>query len=82
MITGAILAAQVNDHFSQSTAVVIAAEAAVRSGPFDDAQNAFITHNGAELSVLSRHDDWVQVADASGKIGWLPVKQVELLTGA
>jgi tetratricopeptide (TPR) repeat protein len=82
ILAGVVLGIQVDSHFSQSTAVVITAEATARSGPFADAQNAFITHNGAELSVVSRHDDWVQVADASGKSGWLPVKQVELLRGA
>jgi uncharacterized protein YgiM (DUF1202 family) len=62
--------------------VVVAAEATARSGPFDEAQSAFTARDGAELSVLDRHDDWVQVADGSGKIGWLPVKQVEVLPGA
>jgi len=38
-------------------------------------------HDGAELSVLSRHEDWIQVAGA-GKTGWLPAKQVEILPGA
>jgi len=61
---------------------VIFAEATARSGPFDDAQNAFTAHDGAELSVLDRHDGWIQVADGSGKSGWLPLKQVEILPGA
>jgi uncharacterized protein YgiM (DUF1202 family) len=53
-----------------------------RSGPFDDAQSAFTARDGAELSVLSRRADWVQVADGTGKSGWLPAKQVEVLPGA
>jgi tetratricopeptide (TPR) repeat protein len=79
---GTILGVQAANHFSKQTAVVISAGATARSGPFDDAQNAFAIHDGAELSVLDRRDDWVQVADGSGKIGWLPVKQVEVLPGA
>ena len=31
------------------------------------------------MTVLDRHDNWVQVADGSGKIGWLSRKQVEVL---
>jgi len=73
---------QAANHFSKSTAVVTASGATARSGPFDEAQNAFTMHDGAELSVLDRHGDWVQVADGSGKTGWLPVKQVEILPGA
>ena len=38
--------------------------------------------DGAELSVVSRRDDWVQVQNGAGKTGWLPVKQVEVLPGA
>jgi tetratricopeptide (TPR) repeat protein len=82
IFSGTILGVQAANHFSKQTAVVISAQATARSGPFDDAQNAFAVHDGAELSVLDRRDDWVQVADGSGKIGWLPVKQVEILPGA
>jgi tetratricopeptide (TPR) repeat protein len=78
VLCAAILSVQAASRFSNQTAVVISGSTA-RSGPFDDAQNAFAVHNGAELSVLDRHDDWVQVADGSGKTGWLQTKQVEVL---
>jgi tetratricopeptide (TPR) repeat protein len=81
ILFGAVLGLQAANHFSQATAVVISAEAIARSGPFDEAQNAFTARDGAELRVLDRHDDWVQVADGSGKIGWLSRKQVEVLPG-
>jgi len=80
--SGAVLALQAANHFHSSVAVVTGAEATARSGPFDDAQTAFTTRDGAEFSVLDRHDDWVQVADGSGKIGWLNTRQVEVLPGA
>jgi hypothetical protein len=82
IFSGTILGVQAANHFSRQTAVVISAQATARSGPFDDAQSAFTTRDGAELSVLDRRDDWVQVADSSGKIGWLPAKLVEILPGA
>jgi tetratricopeptide (TPR) repeat protein len=82
IFSGAILGVQAASHFSKLTAVVISTQAMARSGPFDDAQSAFAAHDGAELSVLDRRDDWVQVADGSGKTGWLPAKQVEVLPGA
>ena len=77
-----LLCLQAANHFSQATAVVISAEATARSGPFDEAQSAFTARDGAELRVLDRHEDWVQVADAAGKIGWLSKKQIEVLPGA
>jgi tetratricopeptide (TPR) repeat protein len=82
IFSGVILGVQAANHFSNSTAVVTSAEATARSGPFDDAQSGFTVDDGAELSVLDRHEGWVQVADGSGKSGWLPLKQVEVLPGA
>ncbi|MDD5138920.1 MAG: tetratricopeptide repeat protein [Verrucomicrobiales bacterium] len=82
IFSGAVLGLQAANHFSNASAVVVADNVTARSGPFDDAQSAFTARDGAELSVLSRRDDWVQVADATGKTGWLPVKQVEILPGA
>jgi tetratricopeptide (TPR) repeat protein len=82
VFSGAALGVQAAERFSKASAVVIADEATARSGPFDDAQDAFKVRDGAELSVLNRHDDWVQVADGAGNIGWLETKQVEILPGA
>lgn len=79
---GAVLVLQAANHFNASVAVVTAGEATARSGPWDDAQTVFTARDGAELSVLNRRDDWVQVVDGSGKPGWLPLKQVEVLPGA
>ena len=80
--SGAVLALQAANHFYASVAVVTSAETTARSGPFDEAQSAFTARDGAELRVLDRHDDWVQVANGAGKIGWLSRKQVEVLPGA
>jgi tetratricopeptide (TPR) repeat protein len=82
VVSAAVLAVQAANHFSNASAVVVADNVIARSGPFDDAQSAFTARDGAELSVLDHRADWVQVADGSGKIGWLPAKQVEVLPGA
>jgi tetratricopeptide (TPR) repeat protein len=80
--SGGVLVLQAADHFNSAVAVVTAPDATARSGPWDDAQVVFNSRDGAELKVLDRHDDWVQVADATGKIGWLNKKQAEALPGA
>ena len=82
VFSATVLGWQSANHFYSQTAVVIAGNATVRSGPFDDAQSAFTTRDGAELSVVARREDWVQVADGAGKSGWLPTKQIEVLPGA
>ncbi len=82
VFSASVLALQAANHFSKASAVVVADNVTARSGPFDEAQSAFTARDGAELSVLDRRDDWVQVVDGAGKIAWLPVKQVEILPGA
>ncbi|MGB7747130.1 MAG: tetratricopeptide repeat protein [Verrucomicrobiia bacterium] len=69
-------------HFSKQTAVVVATEVTARSGPFEEAQSAFTARNGAELAVLDHRDNWLQVTDGSGRIGWLQLQQVETLPGS
>ncbi len=71
--------AAANTHFSNSIAVVVLPDAVTRSGPFDDAQNAFTVHDGAELAVLDQRNGWVQVSDGSGRSGWMKDSQVEVL---
>jgi len=82
VFSGAILGLQAANHFTASVAIVTVADATARSGPFDDAQSVFSARDGAELKVLDRHDDWVQVANNAGKVGWLSRQQVEVLPGA
>jgi tetratricopeptide (TPR) repeat protein len=82
ILLGAALGVQATDHFSNSVAVVTTAGAIARSGPFGDAQVAFVSHDGAELAVMNKHDEWFQVADGTGKIGWLSKTQVQVLPGA
>ncbi len=82
ILFGAATGFQAVGHFSQQTAVVISDNATARSGPFDDAQNVFAVHDGAELPVLDQYGVWVQVADGPGRTGWLSIRQVELLSGA
>jgi tetratricopeptide (TPR) repeat protein len=66
-------------HSSRQVAVVVMPDAVTRSGPFDDAQNAFAVHDGAELPVLDRHSGWVEVSDPAGRTGWMLDSQVEVL---
>jgi tetratricopeptide (TPR) repeat protein len=81
ILAGLCLGADAAIYFSRQTAVVVATEAKARSGPFDDAQAIFTAHDGAELSVLDHRDDWLHVADGSGKTGWLQIGQAEVLPG-
>jgi tetratricopeptide (TPR) repeat protein len=66
-------------HHGQRSAIVIARESAVKTGPLDDSQNAFTAKDGAELTVLDERDDWLQVTDARKRIGWVKRDAVQVL---
>ena len=57
-------------------AIVITRDAVVRQAPIDEAQSAFTVHDGAELQILDRKDDWLQVTTDPRRIGWLRRDQV------
>ena len=82
LLAGAGLGTAATLHFTRQSVVIVIPEATARSGPFDEAQRVFTAHNGAELAVLDRRSDWLQVTDGAGRIGWLPIKQVEIMPGS
>ena len=53
------------------TAIVTVKEATVRNGPLDESPSAFTANDGAELRVLDRKDDWLQVTDGTRRVGWV-----------
>ncbi len=61
------------------SAVVIVPEAVARRGPFDESQSFFTLRDGAELTVLDRKNNWLQIADVQNRIGWLPQAQVVIV---
>ena len=69
------------DRVGTTYAVVVTQEAVVRRGPLDESQSYFTLRDGAEVEVLDRKEKWLQVTDASRRIGWLPEAQVVVLNG-
>jgi tetratricopeptide (TPR) repeat protein len=70
------LGMSIDQQLLEKTSIVIVPEAVVRRGPMDESQSAFTAHDGAELTVLGRDGDWLQVSEASHQVGWLPQKDV------
>jgi hypothetical protein len=53
------------------SAVVAAKEATARFGPLDESQPAFQLRDGAELTVLTSKNSWLQVRDPEKRTGWI-----------
>lgn len=56
---------------SSPCAIIVTRDAVVRQGPLDEAQTAFVAHDGAELSVLDHKDNWLQVSVDPRRFGWV-----------
>jgi tetratricopeptide (TPR) repeat protein len=69
LISSCILAFAANR--TTDTVIVVVAEASVRNGPFEEAPNGFTARDGAELQVLDRKGDWLQVTDGTRRVGWV-----------
>ena len=65
-----------HDRLQVNQVVVVAREAIVRYGPFEEAQSFFAVGDGCELRVLQRKDEWLEVSDRTHGSGWLQRKQV------
>lgn len=76
-----LLVITVRDRANTTVAVVVTDEAVVRFGPLAASQSAFVVRDGTEFLVLDRKDDWLRVADAQGRDGWLLNRQVTQLRG-
>jgi tetratricopeptide (TPR) repeat protein len=75
----ACLGMSVNQRLLEKSSIVLVSESVARRGPMDESQSSFTAHDGAELMVLARDGDWLQVSDAAKHIGWLPQKDVALM---
>ncbi len=66
----ACLGLALGNHHAERAIVVVAGETTVRTSPLTDAASAFVAHDGAELRVVDRKYDWLQVSDGV-HTGWV-----------
>ncbi len=57
-------------------AIVVTRDATVRLSPSEMASTAFTAHDGAELEVLDRKDEWLQVRADPRRTGWVKRDQI------
>jgi tetratricopeptide (TPR) repeat protein len=76
LVTGVCLAVELGANYFTHTAIVVAGEADVRNGPFDEAPGLYKVRDGAELNIVDRKDNWVQVADSADRLGWVRLEDV------
>jgi len=60
------------------TAIVVVPQATVHYGPLDESSSALSVRDGLELEVTDTKGEWVQVTDATRRVGRLRRDQVVL----
>jgi uncharacterized protein YgiM (DUF1202 family) len=81
LLLGALLAYNLRVRLAEQTAIVVARDVAVRNGPFEESPTAFTVQDGAEMRVLDRKNDWLQVTTGARRIGWVARQHVLVTPG-
>ncbi len=71
LFTGSGLGTRLWNERHAPVATVVTSDAVVRHGPLSESQPAFTLHDGAEVKILDRKDDWLQVTTDPQRVGWL-----------
>jgi len=61
---------------TRPVAIATQRQLAVHLGPLSESQTAFTVPDGTELRIQNRREDWLQVADRSGRTGWVEAGRV------
>ncbi len=60
----------------RETAVVVAEEVVVRSGPAENFSALFEVHDGLTLSIVGRREGWIRVGLGGNWEGWVPAESI------
>ncbi len=70
---------QFNKHSNTIEAIIYSSEVSVKNEPTQNADEAFIIHEGTKILVLDEVDEWKKIRLPDGKIGWLKSKDINVL---
>ncbi|MCA9531680.1 MAG: tetratricopeptide repeat protein [Myxococcales bacterium] len=73
------LLARVQPFTPGERAIVLSPTVALREAPFPGAVKSGQAYGGDAVRVLGRHDDFVQIRDVDGELGWAPSQSVGVL---
>lgn len=64
---------------SESSAILFAASAAVKSAPEAQSTDLFVIHEGVKVDLLDSVGGWRKIRLADGKVGWLPMADLRVI---
>jgi SH3-like domain-containing protein len=60
-------------------AIIMSSSVYVKSSPDEKGSDQFILHEGTKVEVLDEFADWKKIRIANGNIGWLRLKEIEII---
>lgn len=63
----------------QGAAVVVADRLDVRYGPMMDSKPAYQLKDGEEVRMIGQKDEWRQIRNTSGQVGWVALESLQTL---
>jgi len=81
LLFGCWLAASAYWKLGVIEAVVVVPKANLRYGPLAESETFSSAPDGAELVVVGRKGNWVQVRDAASRVGWIERTNVVIVSG-
>ena len=79
ILSGLLAFYRVQQVESRSEAIIMSPSVDILGEPRQGATRLFILHQGTKLGTLQRQGEWQEVRLASGAVGWLAAKDVEII---
>lgn len=79
VVTTWFAAAERREMLDRDDAVVMVPAVAVKSSPDRSATDLFVLHEGTEVTVTGRLDEWCEIVIADGKKGWIESRRIETI---
>jgi len=79
VISGIGIFQQYKSERTDRSAIVFSPSVSVKSAPDAQSTDLFVVHEGVKVELTDEVGDWKKVRLADGKIGWLPVEDIQLI---
>ncbi len=70
---------EIDRESSSEYGIVLSNIVTVKQSPGEGAEDAFVLHEGTKFSITDNVKEWIEVKLADGKVGWMPMADMEAI---
>jgi tetratricopeptide (TPR) repeat protein len=70
---------KLSDATTYDEAIIMSSVVSIKNSPDQNSTDAFVLHSGVKVKITEQVGEWVQIRLADGKVGWMPLKGLELI---